>query len=94
MRPYLLATLFATLASPAFAFCAQPAAVGTVPEEIAAQTDALICQQNELKSMADAQAREVQLQSQLQTQQIEIEQELKLEQQQQLTALNFAPAVP
>ena len=89
MRPSVIALLFIALASPVFAFCAPPAAVGPVPDEIAAQTDALICQQNDLEAMADAQARDTQLQSELQSQQIQIEAELRAQQQQELATLEL-----
>lgn len=82
----LLAVLLIAVATPVFAACAPPVAVGTVPEQISNQTAALICQQGELKAMSDAQARQLQLDAQLHQQQIMLEQELKM--QQQLAALN------
>ena len=82
----LLAAIIVAFATPAFASCAPPVAVGTVPEQISNQTAALICQQGELKSLSDAQSRQRDLEAQLQQQRIMLEQELKM--QQQLAALN------
>jgi hypothetical protein len=92
MRPFLLAALLAALASPAFAAC-YAQAVGTVPEEIASQTDALLCQQRETQQDSAAQFRQVQIDAQLQEQQLLIQQQLQLEQQQQLATLT-PPNVP
>ena len=69
MRPLLVAA-FAVLATPALAYCPAPVAVGSVPEQIADQTAALICQQNELRAFSEAQSRQLQLDAQLREQQI------------------------
>jgi hypothetical protein len=82
----LIAAFFVALAMPAFASCAPPVAVGSVPEQIDNQTAALICQQGELKAVSDAQSRQLQIEAELQQQRIMLEQELKI--QQQLVALN------
>lgn len=86
MRSIVILLLVAFAATPAVAACAPPVAVGTVPEQISNQTAALICQQGELKAMADAQSRQLQLDAELNQQRIMLEQELKM--QQQLSALN------
>lgn len=92
MRPFFLAALLAGLASPAFASC-YAVAVGTVPEELQSQTDALLCAQREMQQDSAAQVRQVQIDAQLQEQQVLLQQQLALEQQQQLAALN-APSLP
>jgi len=92
MRSLLLAAVLAAFASPALASC-YAVAVGTVPEELASQTNALLCQQREMQQDAAAQFRQVQIDAQLQAQRELLEEQLLLQQQQQLATLN-PPSFP
>ena len=80
MRTILFAMAILGIVQPALAAC-YTSGVGDVPTQLAAQTAQLLCQEEELKAMGDAQFRQLQLDAQLHQQQILLEQQLKFEQQ-------------
>lgn len=80
MRTILFAMAILGFVQPAVAAC-YTSGVGDVPTQLAAQTAQLLCQQDELKAMGDAQFRQLQLEAQLRQQQILLEEQLKFERQ-------------
>lgn len=87
---FVLAILLLLLAiTPALAFCPPPAAVGSVPEQMAAQRAFMLCQQGEVQALGAAEQRQIDLEAQLRQQQIVLEQEMKTQQQLAFAATGF-----